>query len=772
MAAGRGGEELTPVGGIYATVVIDVGQTGSQLDGIKAVLNLTDLEFKKLQASATASMDATKVSVDRAAQSVDRFTKDSSALYVSMSNAIEGSFAKLDNIVQRFNDKQMSLKETQAAYRAEMTRANSLTSERAAKEETYIQALTRSQHAHIALDEAIKRFGAGSMQAIMATDRAKAANDNASVAAKQLQGANDALGGSYTRLGQLQNQAGGMQSAMADRTMAFTRMTYFAAQGLEDWAYGFRAVVNNIPLVANELGKLIGLTPQMSMGFAAVASIAGTIIANFDSIKKGFDGILYAGIRITKDATTEMAELGKVTEKTAEQQERYNKLKEEQGRIDAILKIQSHEQEAQRGAFETAMKNAGGSQAVFKSLKEIHQAGGETQDPAAEEKIANLQAAIAERKTDDFQKRALQRLLAKAEADYATARGTKAGELAKGDLRRAETDPQALESLIGKVRDRPGAFKPGLLEDLEHARPEQAIKDKIAGLDRDPFKAQKKAAEEAKKSAKDAETDVEKVATDVFEGLYKAWLKGADIDRARIAEILVASGKAGTEAEIDVAEKKLDELQRDKIAKGRADLFQRRGGVGPLPTDQEVGEDLRRQLEEKEKREHEAIVKKADAEEKREARAELHKPTQKEIAEQKAIGGMASAVGSGRVGKMMLADIQRRVHGGMSVEDAESEAMDRSLPGLTKEFGEEAGHKIAFRVAEQKARQVRAAEAAKFKKMAAGGVRPRVGDGRGGQAITVPDETIGGEKAIVEQLQKLNVTLGEMKANEQLDRMS
>jgi hypothetical protein len=209
--------------------------------------------------SAAAAVEAAKTASDGAKQTVDAYKGVESATEAKIS--AEGRAARAASEVARANQEFAS---ALSSLQAIEERGNATTEQRAV-------AVDR-------LNKASKAVSAAEVeQANAAANLTQKTNDLATAEANA-----QALMGKAATAHQsaIQAQIQGVDK-LAERQQklaAVTRTVYFAMQGVEDLAYGFSAVVNNIPLVAVNAAQAMGASGTAAMGWAAALSGIGIAI--------------------------------------------------------------------------------------------------------------------------------------------------------------------------------------------------------------------------------------------------------------------------------------------------------------------------------------------------------------------------------------------------------------------------------------------------------------------------------------------------------------
>lgn len=246
-------------------------------------------------------------------------------------------------------------------------------------------------------------------------------------------------------------------------------------QFVDDMQYGFSAIVNQIPQLTMAFGG--------SMGLAGGLAIAGVAV---NQLSRNWHELTVAiGMGGTETAAEEMDRLGKATRKTADEQERLNKLKgAEQAHKEVVGMGTEAEKKVQAGVAR-AIAEAGGRD-VMKSLLEIEQPFHKMtpQDEAAiaearkrDARLAaggGLGAGINPVEVIEGAIKGNEKEVRKRIADRLAAENTQSvdelldramhGEGAEGE--------RARKRLLNIVEKNPGAFRPGLEDDLREATPQ------------------------------------------------------------------------------------------------------------------------------------------------------------------------------------------------------------------------------------------------------------------------------------------------------------
>ncbi len=247
---------------------------------------------------------------------------------------------------------------------------------------------------------------------------------------------------------------------------------------LDDVQYGFRAIANNMGPFAASIAGGFGASAAHANMFAGGVQIASSAVY---MLYNHWDQLEHAMGRPTlKTASQEMEELAKKTEKTADETDRLNKLRD----IDATAKhreeskpdlVEKSEKEADK-----AIAEAGGGKAVELGIKQALDAEGfgkltENEERAAKNKantpgmaLKRLGETIAGGAPSDIHKRQEAEELAKA-------RENKIND----EVNRLMGDKsvEGRSKLKALTKNHPEFFKPGFAKDLDAAEP-AAVKAK------------------------------------------------------------------------------------------------------------------------------------------------------------------------------------------------------------------------------------------------------------------------------------------------------
>jgi hypothetical protein len=414
------------------------------------------------------------------------------------------------------------------------------------------------------------------------------------------------------------------------------------AYAIDDVQYGLPALTNNI----------VGLTTAALGNSQAVAGIAVGLVAavaiynNWNAIVSAGKGILLAGIPATQSAQKEMEALGKVTEKTADQQERFNKLKEDERLQNKITAIRGKAEQAHEKAVADAFEESGGDKAVREGLVKVELGSNRHRDMQEEERIAEGRKVSFK---DPLLQRAHEIEQKKREKAYDDKRMKAANEAADAQMREAMRGEPGLASLISTVDANNSSFNraPGLLGSLMGARRED--RERQAGLEvsgeirgkklvedrnkreQQENKARQEADAESRRKQGAFDLNVQHRIGQMAPGLFKEHVQGADLDRDKLKKRMMDAGLP--EAEVDeIVDAVLAGLMKqfsDKLVAHAMTL-----GQGATP--KTAMEDLRRKAQEESQREAELAEKKqgAAASKAKAAQARLDKAHDKGVAQE------------------------------------------------------------------------------------------------------------------------------------------
>ena len=328
------------------------------------------------------------------------------------------------------------------------------------------------------------------------------------------------------------SKGGGGKSGV--NAQGLMQISYF----LDDVQYGIRGVANNIPGLLNAVGVVGKLA-----GAFSIASAAAVLLYNhWDSIVGLF------GMGATQTEAERMEELGKKTEKTAEETRKLTKYEENLSNQRA-QRGKSKEESALTDEVNSAVTELGDENAV-RGMVQLRRGRYVNADP----EMSKLEA---KRKRQEKDLQTLQRMgyagtNAKAELDATTADlEGRLDKAARADLAAAASDPAKKKALEALVQGNPGAFGPG----------GAAFADNLG-------KRAREAADAAKDRDAKAQDAEEAAAQKAQEEEDKRRLEAADME--------------------DAANQDRDNQQREEFRKARSKKFEaaRDSGLGPLIADQ------------------------------------------------------------------------------------------------------------------------------------------------------------------------------------------
>lgn len=116
---------------------------------------------------------------------------------------------------------------------------------------------------------AVKQLESAENDLAAAKENHAAATKHAVIAEESLTDAERAAATAKRRL------ASGVDDA-SQKTIHFTRTVYYASQAVQDWEYSFAAVINNLPLIANEAARAFGASHEQAMLWASGIALVGT----------------------------------------------------------------------------------------------------------------------------------------------------------------------------------------------------------------------------------------------------------------------------------------------------------------------------------------------------------------------------------------------------------------------------------------------------------------------------------------------------------------
>jgi hypothetical protein len=315
------------------------------------------------------------------------------------------------------------------------------------------------------------------------------------------------------------------------------------AYAIDDVQYGAAALTNNIVGLTTAFG---GNSTAVAIGAAALTT-AFAVYVNYDAIVRKINDVVLSGIPITKSSADEIEELGKKTNKSADELARYNELKEKQKRADATSSIKGAEAETQEDAVTKALKAAGGGKKVKGQLAGVLATSPVTADEALDKKADDAEAM--HRKYIDLEKRHMassvdvemyKKLAEEARKKATDARNAKANTLADSMVGESTVDPDQLRALQGYVAKNPGAFSPKLAKGLEKATPEAVAK---AVRDRENKEGNQAFDKFADAGEDEHEKYVKDKAANLRKGMMRDILKGESFTPQEIQAKLAASGE-------------------------------------------------------------------------------------------------------------------------------------------------------------------------------------------------------------------------------------
>ena len=281
--------------------------------------------------------------------------------------------------------------------------------------------------------------------------------------AQRLQQVNQMLGATGNSLGLTQGQA------------------FSAASAVQGVARGFEDVI----LSGGRMSSAINNVPQLVEGIARAAGMSNAAIAALSAASTVFASALFLAIdnwsllmRLMgsgklKTEGEEMAELGKKTEKTVEELERYLALKERQQAMESQEKNKTEAEKAQAKGVNDAIVE-GDEDKIRKGLIESSRnelIGSDPRARAAEDAVRQREKflgagevapdVLERRKREDF-------TYQQAVKD----RDKEIGEAARRLMGDAESSPDRLNALINSINRAPGNFPKGLSDKLAAASPE------------------------------------------------------------------------------------------------------------------------------------------------------------------------------------------------------------------------------------------------------------------------------------------------------------
>ncbi|MDR3632628.1 MAG: hypothetical protein P4L84_02260 [Isosphaeraceae bacterium] len=184
--------------------------------------------------------------------------------------------------------------------------------------------------------------------------RLKVLNDNAISLRTNMQAAYASL---HTTNGGLDVMAQGTKSAAGGATQ-FSMALMQLGSAVDDAQYGFRGVLNNIPMIVSGLAQAAGAGGPMGMAIAGAASIAATAIYQLVQHWDELMGHLGMNGNI-QTAAEEMKKLADETQRSADQEERYQQLKAQDKTEKDMAGDMSKEATKAQNAFKDAIASEG-----------------------------------------------------------------------------------------------------------------------------------------------------------------------------------------------------------------------------------------------------------------------------------------------------------------------------------------------------------------------------------------------------------------------------
>ena len=248
---------------------------------------------------------------------------------------------------------------------------------------------------------------------------------------------------------------------------------------LDDFQYSILATVNNVgPLIASMTGDM-GLATAAQISAVAV----GVLVRHWDDFEAVVSG------DATKTAAAEMSALEKATQKTADQQERLNTLKEREKTWTSIGNSKTAEQKATSEAATKAIEGLDG-RAVEKGLRDLMFETFKPSKTDVEKEEKSIFRQIDPRSwgktglVGPMVAGALNATVGELPSPEKAAEEkakTRSADAAKKMLDEAINDRTPnrdhLRALIGHVKANPGFFPKGLAEQLQQALPENVKAD-------------------------------------------------------------------------------------------------------------------------------------------------------------------------------------------------------------------------------------------------------------------------------------------------------
>lgn len=211
------------------------------------------------------------------------------------------------------------------------------------------QGLAKARQALDAVNKEIVQlqqdFADGAISAADLGSRMAALGATATDLTTRMQAAYTATTTLHTGLEILNANANQMTQSSGRMGQALMQLGYIA----DDVQYGFSGIVNNIGPLAYGLGA--------SGGLAAAAQLAAVAVYQLYTHWDQFTDLL--GVGTVRTEAEEMERLGKATSRTADEQDRLNKFKEQEKRIQQMLSGRSAEEEATGKAVQDIYDEAG-----------------------------------------------------------------------------------------------------------------------------------------------------------------------------------------------------------------------------------------------------------------------------------------------------------------------------------------------------------------------------------------------------------------------------
>lgn len=257
------------------------------------------------------------------------------------------------------------------------------------------------------------------------------------------------------------NRSAVATTSASDRMIHATRTVYYASQAIQDLEYGFAAIVNNLPLIANEAARAMNLSSSAAMLWASGIAIVGTAAdIAWPHIKHLFE--IIATEDVAADPTASLARLERrldalkkgswfihIDAKEVEDLElRVAQLKQ---KIDAANRAALSQTEAEQAAgqrFKVAAGEFAGGTGTKTGSKNVDEA-------IAEAMLAHPEQFQDVKRVRDIQK--LQARVARSEAllDQST------GMAAVGAARGLEVNQMALDKAIVALREHAKSIEGG-----------------------------------------------------------------------------------------------------------------------------------------------------------------------------------------------------------------------------------------------------------------------------------------------------------------------